>query len=60
MILHGFTCFLFLKNPIYLFYVYQGQPTLMNVHHVYFWCSQKPEEGVGFPESEVTNSCEPQ
>lgn len=24
MILHGFTCFLFLKNPIYLFYVYQG------------------------------------
>lgn len=32
----------------------------MNVHHVYFWCSQKPEEGVGFPESEVTNSCEPQ
>lgn len=52
--------FYFLKNHIHLFCVYWVLPTHMNMHCMHSWCSWKPEEGVRFPGTEVTNSCEPQ
>lgn len=38
------------------FYIYV-LPTWMSVYHLWAWCPQRPEGGIGFPGVGVTNSC---
>jgi hypothetical protein len=32
---------------------------LSEVYHIWVWCPWRPEEDIGFPESEVTVGCAP-
>lgn len=49
----------FLKKNLLLFHVYECVPAWKCVRYVHIWCLQRPEEGLPFPGSGVTDACEP-
>lgn len=50
-----------LKFPpkMFLNFEYMGIfPTCMTMHYLYFWCPQRPEEGIGNPATGVRDYCQ--
>ena len=45
------------KNPHY-FLCMNGSPICMSVYHLCAWGPQKPDEGVGVPETRIAHDCE--
>lgn len=52
--LQQFAC----PSPLFLLYMYECFPSCVSVYHLHAWCSKRPEEGIVFPGTEITDSCE--